>query len=98
MSDTVLVTGAGIGIGRATAKAFAKAGYRVIVTDILEKEGREVAADITKSGGVAQFRKLDVRSTSEADKLVAAVEKEHGGIDVIVGNAGIAHKTPLAAL
>ncbi|MGD0332835.1 MAG: SDR family NAD(P)-dependent oxidoreductase [Xanthobacteraceae bacterium] len=98
MSETVVVTGAGIGIGRATAKAFAKAGYRVVVTDILEKEGREVVADIIKSGGVAEFRKLDVRSTTEADALVAAVEKEHGGIDVIVANAGIAHKIPLAAL
>lgn len=98
MSETVVVTGAGIGIGRATAKAFAKAGYRVVVTDVLEKEGREVVADIIKSGGVAEFRKLDVRSTAEADALVAAVEKEHGGIDVIVANAGIAHKIPLAAL
>lgn len=98
MSETVVVTGAGIGIGRATAKAFAKAGYRVVVTDILEKEGREVVADITKSGGVAEFRKLDVRSTAEADALVAAVEKQHGGIDVIVANAGIAHKVPLTAL
>ena len=98
MSETVVVTGAGIGIGRATAKAFAKAGYRVVVTDILEKEGGEVAADIVKSGGVAEFRKLDVRSTAEADALVAAVEKAHGGIDVVVANAGIARKTPLATL
>jgi 3-oxoacyl-[acyl-carrier protein] reductase len=98
VSETVVVTGAGIGIGRATAKAFAKAGYRVVVTDILEKEGGEVAADIVKSGGVAEFRKLDVRSTAEADALVTAVEKEHGGIDVVVANAGIARKTPLATL
>jgi 3-oxoacyl-[acyl-carrier protein] reductase len=98
VSGTVVVTGAGIGIGRATAKAFAKAGYRVVVTDILEKEGGEVAADILKSGGAAEFRKLDVRSTAEADALVAAVEKEHGGIDVVVANAGIARKTPLATL
>jgi 3-oxoacyl-[acyl-carrier protein] reductase len=98
VSETVVVTGAAIGIGRATAKAFAKAGYRVVVTDILEKEGGEVAADIVKSGGVAEFRKLDVRSTAEADALVAAVEKEHGGIDVVVANAGIARKTPLATL
>jgi 3-oxoacyl-[acyl-carrier protein] reductase len=98
VSGTVVVTGAGIGIGRATAKAFAKAGYRVVVTDILENEGGEVAADILKSGGAAEFRKLDVRSTAEADALVAAVEKEHGGIDVVVANAGIARKTPLATL
>jgi 3-oxoacyl-[acyl-carrier protein] reductase len=96
MSGVVVITGAGIGIGRATAKAFGKAGYRVIVTDVLEKEGGEVAVDIVKSGGFAEFRKLDVRSTADVDALVASVEKAHGGIDVVVANAGIARKTPLA--
>jgi 3-oxoacyl-[acyl-carrier protein] reductase len=98
MSETVIVTGAGIGIGRATAKAFAKAGYRVVITDILDKEGSDVASDIVKLGGLAEFRKLDVRSTTEADALVASVEKEHGAIDVVVANAGIARKIPLATL
>ncbi len=98
MSDTVLITGAGIGIGRATAKAFAKAGYKVIVTDILEKEGRAVVGEIMGAGGAAQFRMLDVRSTAAADALVADVEREYGAIDVIVANAGIAHKTPISAL
>jgi 3-oxoacyl-[acyl-carrier protein] reductase len=98
VSETVLITGAGIGIGRATAKAFATAGYRVVVTDILEKEGASVAAEIVAAGGLAEFHKLDVRSTSDANALVAAIEKAHGGIDAIVANAGIAHKTPLANL
>ena len=98
MSETVLITGAGIGIGRATAKAFASAGHKVIVTDILEKQGRAVVAEIAGAGGTAEFHKLDVRSTADADALVAAVEQKQGGIDVIVANAGIAHKTPLAAL
>jgi len=98
VSETVLITGAGIGIGRATAKAFASAGYKVIVTDVLEKEGRAVVAEISDAGGTAEFHKLDVRSTADADALVAAVEQKHGGIDVIVANAGIAHKTPLAML
>jgi 3-oxoacyl-[acyl-carrier protein] reductase len=98
MSGVVVITGAGIGIGRATAKAFGKAGYRVIVTDVLEKEGGEVAVDIVKSGGFAEFRKLDVRSTADVDALVASVEKAHGGIDAVVANAGIARKTPLATL
>jgi 3-oxoacyl-[acyl-carrier protein] reductase len=94
VSDTVLITGAGIGIGRAAAKAFAKAGYRVVVTDVLEQEGAAVAQEIVNDGGVAEFRKLDVRSTPAADALVAAI----GAIDVIVANAGIAHKVPLAAM
>jgi 3-oxoacyl-[acyl-carrier protein] reductase len=98
VSRIVLITGAGIGIGRATAKAFASEGCHVIVTDILEKEGRSVVNEISDAGGSAEFHRLDVRSTADADALVAAVEKAHGGIDVIVANAGIAHKVPVASL
>ena len=98
MSETVLITGAAIGIGRATAKAFAKAGQHVIVTDLLEKEGHAVVAEIAAVGGSAEFHKLDVRSTGQADALVAAIEKQHGAIGTIVANAGIAHKVPLAEL
>lgn len=95
MSQTVLITGAGIGIGRAAAKAFGKAGYHVIVTDVLEKEGQGVAAEIGKN---AEFHKLDVRSTENANAVIAAVEKKHGALDCIVANAGIAHKVPVAQL
>ncbi len=98
MSKTVLITGAGIGIGRATAKAFAKAGYTVVATDVLEKEGAAVADEIAREGGKAEFHKLDVRSTETADAVVAAAEKKYGGIDAIVANAGIAHRVPLAKL
>jgi 3-oxoacyl-[acyl-carrier protein] reductase len=95
---TVLITGGGIGIGRATALAFAAAGDHVVVTDILEKEGADVAAEARAKGGSAEFLALDVRSTAQADKVVAAVEARRGAIDVIVANAGIAHRVPLAAL
>lgn len=95
MTQTVLVTGAGIGIGRAAAKAFGKAGYHVIVTDILEKEGQSVVSEIGKN---AEFHRLDVRSTENANAVVAAVEKKHGALDCIVANAGIAHKVPLSQL
>jgi len=95
---TMLVTGGGIGIGRATAVAFARAGYHVVVTDILEPEGRAVAAVITAEGGSASFVRMDVRSTEQVDEAVAAVTAERGAIDVLVLNAGIAHKVPLAQL
>jgi 3-oxoacyl-[acyl-carrier protein] reductase len=98
VSETVLITGAGIGIGRATAKAFGKAGYTVVATDVLEKEGAAVAEEIAREGGKAEFHKLDVRSTEAADAVVAAAEKKHGGIDAIIANAGIAHRVPLAKL
>jgi 3-oxoacyl-[acyl-carrier protein] reductase len=95
VTRTVLITGAGIGIGRATAKAFGKAGYHVVVTDILEKEGQAVVAEIGKN---AEFIKLDVRSTENANAVIAQIEKKHGALDCIVANAGIAHKVPLSHL
>lgn len=97
MTQTVLITGGGIGIGKATAIAFAKAGYRVAVTDVLEAEGRAVAMAIADAGGQAEFHRLDVTSTEQAEAVVAAVERQ-GPIDCIVANAGIAHKVPLDQL
>lgn len=98
MTETVLITGAGIGIGRASAKAFAAKGAHVVVTDVLEAEGNAVVAEIRAAGGSAEFHRLDVRSTEAADALVARIEAARGGIDVIVANAGIAHKVPLGAM
>ena len=95
---TVLITGAGIGIGRSAALAFAKKGYRVIVTDILEEEGSAVVSEITKQGGVAKFYFLDVASTENSNNVVEHVVNEFGAIDTIVCNAGIAHKVPLDQL
>lgn len=97
-SPVVIVTGAGIGIGRATSRAFARAGYHVVVTDVLEAEGRDVARAIIETGGRAEFAPLDVTSTSATDALVADVEARHGRIDALVANAGIAKKVPLDAM
>lgn len=98
MKPTVLITGSGIGIGRATALAFGRAGYRVIVTDVLMREGEAVSAEIAAAGGEAEFHRLDVTSTVQADTLVRDIEARHGALDVIVANAGIAHKVPLQQL
>lgn len=92
----VLLTGAGIGIGRATAEAFAAAGDHVVVTDVLDAEGRAVVDAIKSAGGSAEYGRLDVTSTPEADALIADIERRHGRIDVIVANAGIAHRVALA--
>ena len=94
---TALITGAGIGIGAATARAFADAGYRVIVTDILEGEGRSVAGDI-ESGGEAEYRHLDVTNTDEVDAVVSTVQDRYGPLHTVVANAGIAHRVPLTEL
>jgi 3-oxoacyl-[acyl-carrier protein] reductase len=95
---TVLITGAGIGIGRATAIAFARGGDHVVVTDVLETEGRAVVAEIERTGGSAEFHALDVTMTIGVDAVVAAVEAKRGAIDVVIANAGIAHRVPLVEL
>lgn len=95
---TVIISGAGIGIGRATALAFARANCRVYVTDVLEKEGGAVVDEIRAAGGEAEFRRLDVTSTEQADAIVAEIDAKHGGVDVVVANAGIAHRVPLAQM
>lgn len=93
---TALITGAGI--GAATARALARAGYRVIVTDILEGEGRSVADNIESAGGEAEYHHLDVMDTGETNSVVSAVQDRYGPIDTVVANAGIAHRVPLAEL
>ncbi|MCF1471741.1 MULTISPECIES: SDR family NAD(P)-dependent oxidoreductase [Rhizobium/Agrobacterium group] len=94
----VIITGAGIGIGAAAAKAFGALGDHVVVTDILDAEGEAVAQAIRAAGGSAEFHHYDVRSTPAADALVADIEARFGRIDVVVANAGIAHRVPLQEL
>lgn len=97
-SRTMLVTGGGTGIGRATAVAFAREGYHVVITDVLEAEGRDAAAAIRTEGCSASFALLDVRSTARVDEVIAAVCEERGAIDALILNAGIAHRVPLERL
>ena len=97
-NSTVLITGGGIGIGAGTAHAFAKAGYRVIVTDILDKEGEVVATDIESRGGAAEYRHLDVTDTGEVESVVSDVQARYGPLNAVVANAGIAHRVPLEEL
>jgi 3-oxoacyl-[acyl-carrier protein] reductase len=94
----VLITGGGIGIGRATALAFADQACHVVVTDVLEAEGNAVVAEIRGKGGSADFRHLDVTDTAQANAVVADTEERLGAIDVVVANAGIAHRVPFGAM
>jgi 3-oxoacyl-[acyl-carrier protein] reductase len=97
-SETVLITGSGIGIGAATARAFAEAGYRVVVTDVLDGEGQKVVSEIEDRGGTAEYHHLDVTSTEEVERVVSEAEERYGPLGCVVANAGIAHKVPLTEL
>lgn len=86
---SVLVTGSGAGIGRATALKFAAEGAKVTVSDLNEAGGKETVAQIQAAGGEALFVKADVSKPDEVERLVAAAVKAHGRLDCAVNNAGI---------
>jgi 3(or 17)beta-hydroxysteroid dehydrogenase len=81
-----LVSGAASGMGRSEAEIFAREGAKVILADVLEAEGKQVA---DKIGAAARFVKLDVTSEAEWDAAVKAAVSAFGKLDVLVNNAGI---------
>ena len=84
---TAIVTGAARGIGAAVARLFIDEGARVLLTDVLEDEGR---AMVDSLGDRARFLVHDVRSSEQWREAVALCEREFGeGVDVLVNNAGI---------
>ncbi|GAB20385.1 putative oxidoreductase [Gordonia effusa NBRC 100432] len=86
---TVVITGAGSGIGRASAERFARKGNRVIVSDINEDTGRATVARIVDTGGIAVFRRLNVADPDQWEQFADWVCTEYGVPDVVVNNAGI---------
>ena len=85
----VSVTGAGSGIGRATALEFARLGAEVVVSDIDETTVRETAAEIAVRGGAAHAYTLDVSDAGAVEAFAGEVCGEHGVPDIVVNNAGI---------
>ncbi|WOC39409.1 glucose 1-dehydrogenase [Polaribacter sp. HL-MS24] len=85
----VIVTGAGSGIGKATAIHFAKHGATVVVSDREMATATEVMTHILTSGGKALAIAADVSNFEAVENLVAQTVKEYGRLDVIVNNAGI---------
>ena len=84
-----LVTGAARGIGAGIAQALAAAGAAVMVSDVLEKDGRDTARKLADSGAKAGFVRLDVTQDADWASAVASTVAELGGFDILVNNAGI---------
>lgn len=91
--QTMFVTGGGSGIGRATAERFAKAGARVVVTDVDRQSAEETVARVEECGArTAVAHELDVRDSEAVHDLVDATAEAHG-LDVFINNAGVGHES-----
>lgn len=95
---TVIVTGAGQGIGRAHALAFAASGARVVVNDYDADSAAAVAAEIRSAGGQAAAAPGDVADWATGEQIVRTALEEFGGLDVLVNNAGFVRDRMLVSL
>jgi NAD(P)-dependent dehydrogenase (short-subunit alcohol dehydrogenase family) len=94
IARAVVVTGAGAGIGRASAVKFAAQGDRVIVSDIRSAGGQETVAMIHDYGGEAQFVQTDVGDRSQVQSLINSALHAYGRLDVMCNNAGMYFAKP----
>ncbi len=91
----VIVTGAGSGMGRATAILFADEGARVAAIDQNREPVEKVAAEIQSAGNIARAWACDVSDRESVGQMVADVVSAFGGVDILVNNAGISAALPL---
>jgi NAD(P)-dependent dehydrogenase (short-subunit alcohol dehydrogenase family) len=92
----VLITGASAGIGRATALAMAAAGAEVVLVARSADKLEELAREIAEAGGTAHCHTADLSELADCDRLVGEVLATHGGIDILINNAGRSIRRSLA--
>lgn len=96
-NKTVIITGAGSGLGKAIALKFAKNGANVIVSDINEEAGKKVVEEISRNSGEAFFIKADSSRAEDNKKLVGKTVEKYGALHYAVNNAGIGGATEKTA-
>jgi NAD(P)-dependent dehydrogenase (short-subunit alcohol dehydrogenase family) len=84
-----IITGAGAGIGRATALLFAKEGAKVVIADCDSESGAETVGIIREDGGEATFVQVDVSKAADAERMARKTVETYGKLDILVNNAGI---------
>ena len=85
-----LITGAGSGMGKATAQVFASEGAKVIVTDVNEENAKKVSEQIKSDGGESLAISLDVTNETEINECISKTIDSFGQLDHLINNAGIA--------
>lgn len=88
-NKVAIITGAGSGIGRAAAELLAKAGAKVVISDINEAHGNSAVQEIRQNGGDAFFVRADSSKPEDNEALVQKTIQQYGGLDIAVNNAGI---------
>jgi 3-oxoacyl-[acyl-carrier protein] reductase len=91
----IVITGAGAGIGRATALRFAEEGARVAAWDVTDKAAAQLESAIQWAGGESHFQAVDVSKASAVESAAAAVVEKWERIDVLINNAGIVRDAQL---
>jgi len=86
---TAVITGAGSGMGQASAELFAQRGASVVVADINLEAASKVADAINTAGGKAVASRTDVSSAVEVEQMISLAEAEFGGVDILYNNAGL---------
>jgi NAD(P)-dependent dehydrogenase (short-subunit alcohol dehydrogenase family) len=94
---SALISGGASGIGKAIARLFLENGARVVITDINDKALEAAVNELSEFGSVTGVAG-DVRSMSDAGRMVSAAVERHGGLDVLVCNAGITSVMPIEQL
>ncbi|PON14001.1 hypothetical protein C2W62_31390 [Candidatus Entotheonella serta] len=96
--QSVIVTGAGSGIGLATAHGFVQEGASVIVADLSARRAQAAVETLRAQGGTAIWHKMDAAEPNDVERTIAATLDTFGRLDVMVNNAGYGIPTPLADL
>ncbi len=89
VGKTAVITGAGGGVGRASARRFGREGAAVVCVDVADEANEETAELVRSDGGRALARHADVTDASEVEAVVARAESEFGGLDIMFNNAGV---------
>ena len=84
-----IITGAGSGIGREAAMLFAREGAKVVVADVIAKDGEETVGLVKKAGGDAAFVQVDVSKATEVENMARLAADTYGKVNVLVNNAAI---------